>query len=163
MAELYVRHSLSTSVAVKFNVSLRQYVVKGEEGDQKWVMEVGTTHPAADGSRIPYKTIYKLTTSEIEDEIEKAVSEMCSYIDWGVLDKDSDSPYVTDYNPTGNNTPIRSKVNITIEEDLPSAGINLSNMKVILNNGDVDFDITNEINVLGDPYKYELTWTPPNF
>jgi len=52
-------------------------------------------------------------------------------------------------------------VSIKINENLPAAGIDLSDMKMVLNNGNVDFDITDEVKVVGDPYDYELRWIPP--
>jgi hypothetical protein len=50
---------------------------------------------------------------------------------------------------------------INIKDSLPSSGIDLSNMVVTLNNSMITFDITNEVVVTGDPYEFNLRWTPP--
>jgi hypothetical protein len=57
--------------------------------------------------------------------------------------------------------PIQSDVYIKIKDKLPSSGIDLSTMKIVLNTGETDFDITSEVTIKGDPYVYELYWAPP--
>jgi hypothetical protein len=88
------------------------------------------------------------------------LSELCSEIDWSPFVKDGEPPYLVSVSPTGDNTPIGSNVYLKIKEELPSSGIDLSDINIIINNGTVDFDITSEIEVTGDPYEYELRWTP---
>jgi hypothetical protein len=93
----------------------------------------------------------------LDDEIEKAVSVICEQIDWTPQIDDSRAPYVTSHFPVETtDVSIESSVVVNIEESLPSAGIDLSSIKVMLD----DFDITNECDVTGDPYEYKVKWKP---
>ena len=161
MAELFVRNSLSSAKAVKFNVSYNEYTLLNDEGRTRWVIVVGTLCPDKDGNSITPTFIHNVSEDTVEDEINKAIASMCKFIDWGKLDDDKYPPYINDYGPKGDNVSIRSKVILDIKDDLPSSGIDLSEAKVIFNNGEVDFDITSECEIKGDPYNYILEWTPP--
>lgn len=161
MAELYVRHSLNSQKAVKFNFTFKQFALKGKNADPKWVLEVGTTYPASDGGVVPTKVVYDVTEGTLDAEIEKAVSELCTYIDWSEFEEDNEAPRLVSVSPYGTNVIAESLVTFNIQENLPSAGINLSDMKVTLNNGVLDFDITEQVEVSGDPYDYKITWKNP--
>jgi len=160
MAEFYVKNSLNDSKAVKFNITLRYFVLLHARGDHKWVLEIGTTHLDKDGNSIPAKKIYLISLDNVDEIIEQAVSEMCESIDWSPFVEDKKPPYVFSYFPNTQNVGIESSVNIILKEVLPSAGIDLSSLKIILNNGMVNLDITSEAIITGDPYEYELKWSP---
>ena len=160
MAELYVKNSLNSQKYVRFNVSLVEYVLTGEEGDSKWTLEVGTTYPSASGTAILPKIIHSVSEDNIDDEVQTAVSELCSHIDWTVLEDDNEPPILLSTLPAGQNVNIKSQVEVAVMDDLPSSGIDLSEMKVILNNGVQDFDITGDVNVVGNPFKYRILWQP---
>lgn len=161
MAELFVRNSLNSKKVVKINTSLQQYVPKGEEGELVWVLEVGTTHLDKNGKKIPPQIIHNVKFENVDKEINKAISNICKLIDWDVLEEDKYPPYISYYYPTGDNVPITSKVVFNIADKFPTSGIDLSDMKVIFNNGEVDFDITSECTIKGDPYDYTVEWIPP--
>ena len=73
-----------------------------------------------------------------EDEIQEAVAEICALIDWGTLSDDEWPPYVDGYFPVEiTNVSILTEVQATIKELLPSAGIDLSNIKVTLDTGKI--------------------------
>lgn len=133
----------------------------GERGDHKWVLEIGTTYKDLNGDDVPSKKIHNISTDNLDTIIEEAVSDMCSNIDWTPLLSDRDAPYVDEYGREGSDVPIASNVSMIIKDRLPAAGIDVSNVKVILNNSMQDFDITSEVNVTGDPYEYTLRWSPP--
>jgi len=161
MADLYVTNSLG-NLTVKFNITLRYFVIKGENGDYKWTLEIGTTHEDINGDDISAKKIHNISAGNLDDVIETALADLCSQIDWTPLVEDRRAPFVDNFSPSGNNIPITSDVNITIKDKLPSAGIDISNMKVILNNSDQDFDITSEVEVVDAYYnEYKLKWTTP--
>ena len=161
IAELFVINSLNLTKSVKFNIGLRYFVVKGDaDGDHKWVLEVGTTHSGSDGTTPLAKKVHDISAEDFDEVLEDTLSELCSMIDWSPFVTDGEPPYLISVNPTGSNTPIGSNVYLKIRDELPSSGIDLSNMKIILNNGTVDFDITNEVVVIGDVYEYQLKWTP---
>lgn len=163
MAEFYVRNSLNYSKAVKFNITLRYFVPKGQAGDHKWVLEIGTTYPDINGNRIIAKKIYNISAEDLDQVIEEGVADLCSQIDWSPLVQDKEEPYVDSTTPEDgdNDVSIMTDIYVTIKDDFPSAGIDLSNMKIILNNGVQDFDITSEVSIEGDPYEYTLRWSPP--
>ena len=160
MAEILVKHTLNPRKAIKFNLNLSRYALKETEGDIVWLLEIGTTEPSITGGKIPPKFIHKVTEANIELEINKAVADMCSLVDWQDFDIDRYSPIISKFNPLGLNVPITSKVEFTIVEEAPSSGIDLSGMTVVLNNGAVDFDITSEVIIQGDPYEYNIQWVP---
>lgn len=163
MTELYVTNSLNYHKTVKFNLTLRYFVVKGEKGEHMWVLEVATTHPAADDSIIPSKKVHLLNGADNLDEaIESAVAELCAYIDWSPYLKDGQAPFVVSTIPDdGTTVSIRSNVYVMLKDSIPSAGIDLSNMKVFLNNGTQNIEITDGVEITGDPYEYQLFWKPP--
>lgn len=163
MAELFVRHSLNSNKGVKFNFTFKQYTLKNRdvEGDAKWVLEVGTTYPAANGGKVPTKVVYDITEKTLDAEIEKAVADLCKYIDWSEFAQDKYAPEITEALPTGVGVLLNTPISFKIKDSLPSSGIDLSGMKVTLNNGVVDFDITDQVIISGDPYEYLISWKNP--
>ena len=161
MANFYVTNSLG-NLTVKFNITLRYFVVKNEEGDYLWILEIGTTHEDMNGNPISAKKIHNITAENLDDVIETALADLSKQISWAPLVDDKRPPFVSNFSPVGNNVPIVSNVTITIKDKLPSAGIDLSNMQVVLNNSTQDFDITDEIEVFDAYYnEYKLKWVPP--
>lgn len=161
MAEFFVQNSLNDQKSVKFNLTLRYFVIKGEEGEHLWTLEIGTTHKDIDGDPISAKKIHNILANNLDDVIEDALGDLCSQIDWSPLAGDREAPFVSGFSQAGENVSIASNVYITIKDELLSAGIDLSNMKVILNNSMQDFDITNDVTITGDPYEYQLKWVTP--
>ena len=147
---------------VKFNLTLRYFVIKGERGEHQWTLELGTTHEAADGSVIPSARVHNISLSDLDEAIEEAVSRLCPYIDWTPYVIDKEAPHVDSYSPEDGEVDVKINRNIyiTLKEILPAAGIDLSNMKIIMNNSMIDLDITSEIEVTGDPYVYQIYWKP---
>ena len=160
MSEIIVKHTLNPRKAVKFNLNLRKYALKEEAGESVWLLEIGTTSLDALGNKIVPKFIHKIQDAFLETEINKAVASMCQLIDWSDFDTDRYAPSISKFVPEGEDVPITTRVEFAIKEKSPSSGIDLSNMKIILNNGTVDFDITSEVVVKGDPYEYDFYWTP---
>jgi hypothetical protein len=162
VAEIFVKNSLGSHVSVKFNVTIKQFTITTSEGDPKWLLEVGTTYPDANGDVIPPKLVHLITLDTLEDEIEKAVSDMCLLIDWGALENDTYPPYIDSYLPSDiEDVLINTRVTAIIKERLPSSGLDLSSIKITLDNGMAIFDITNDVVITGDPYEYKIEWVPP--
>lgn len=161
MAELFIKHTLNPRKVAKFNLALRDFVLKGEEGEYFWVLEVGTTTPDASGESIPPYYVHKVTENTIEQEVEKALAYMCSLMDWSDFDEDNYPPTLESYLPQGDDVYIKAPVRFVVVEESPSSGIDLSNMKVTLNTGGFDFDITSEVEIKGDPYEYTVSWWAP--
>lgn len=162
MAEFYVHNSLNPNKTVRFNITLRYFVIVGEKGKHMWVLEIGTTHPDINGDDISAVKAHTISASDFDALIEDAVSSLCAQIDWSPLSDDRVAPYVDIATPAdGTTVPIQSNVYIKIKDKLPSSGIDLSAAKIILRAGATDFDITSEVTIDGDPYGYELYWSTP--
>lgn len=164
MAELLVRHSLNSSKAVKFNFTLRQAVTTTTKGDPVWLLEVGTTEKDLNGAKIPPVIVHNILQTDLDAVLESAVSSMCSLIDWGTLSEDKEAPILIYTYPENNATevPVKSIIEISIKDLLPATGIDLSEIEVTFDNGDYEFDITNEVIIDGNPFDYTLTWRPHN-
>jgi len=161
MADIYVTNSLG-NLTVKFNITLRYFVIKGERGEYCWTLEIGTTHEDINGDDISAKKIHNISAENLDEVIESALADLCSQIDWSPLVEDKRAPFVDDFSPSGNNVPITSNIEIIIKDKLPSAGIDISNMKITLNNGTQGFDITSEVEVVDAYYnEYKLKWVTP--
>lgn len=161
MAEFFVHNSLNPNKSVKFNITFRYFVIKGENGEHMWTLEIGTTHPDINGDDISAARAHKISASNFNNVIEDALVSLCAQIDWGPLSIDRSAPYVDIATPAdGTTVPIESNVHIKIKDKLPSSGIDLSAAKIILHAGSTDFDITSEVTTDGDPYEYDLYWSP---
>jgi len=162
MAEFFVRHTLNYNKTVKFNITLRYFVIKGEESEHMWTLEMGTTHEDINGDLISAKKVHNISAGNLDEIIETVLADLCSQIDWTPLVDDKEAPLVDNFLPTENNAPIGSDIRIIIKDKLPSAGIDLSNMKIILNNSMIDFDISGEVQIVDAYYnEYELKWVTP--
>lgn len=162
MAEFFVRHTLNYNKTVKFNITLRYFVIKGEKSEHMWTLEMGTTHEDMNGDLISAKKVHNISAENLDGVIETVIADLCSQIEWTPMVKDKKAPLVDNFLPAGNNVPIGSDIRIIIKDKLPSAGIDLSNMKIILNNSTVDFDISGEVQIVDAYYnEYELKWVTP--
>lgn len=160
MAEFWITHSLNPSKAVKFNITLRYFVVAGERGEHMWVLEIGTTYPDANGDPIPAKFAHLISADDFDEVVEDTVADLCSEIDWSPFVTDREAPYFLSVSPTESGVSIFNNIEFVIAEKLPAAGIDTSYMKVLLNNSMTTFDVTSEVQITGDPYQYEFRWVP---
>jgi len=162
MAEFFVRHTLNYNKTVRFNITLRYFVIKGEKGYHMWTLEIGTTHEDMNGDSISAKKVHNISAGNLDEVIETTLADLCSQIDWTPLVDDGEAPLVDGFLPSGTDVSIGSNIRIIIKDRLPSAGIDLSNMKIILNNGMQNFDITSEVETVDAYYnEYELKWVTP--
>lgn len=161
MAHIFVRDSLTVTKAARLDINFPIMVTTNSEGDPIWLLEVATTYPSASGTDITPVYVNKATSYEDLDEpIAEAVAKIAKQIDWLPLVEDTQAPFVVEYRPEGENVSIMSHIYIDLEEYHPSAGIDLSDAQVVLNNGVFDFDITSECVVTGNPFRYNLLWRP---
>jgi len=161
MAEFFVHNSLNPNKSVKFNITLRYFVIRNEEGEHMWTLEIGTTHTDINGDNISAARAHNISVSNFNDVIEDALVGLCAQIDWSPLSNDRTPPYVDMAVPAdGTTVSIESSVHIKLKDKLPSSGIDLSSAKIILHAGVTDFDITSEVTIDGDPYEYDLYWSP---
>jgi len=171
MADIFVKNSLNPYKSVKFNVSIKKFFAHEFEGEAKYYIEVGTTHSGiyndenttySGSNYVHIRPGYldRITEEELDGELSKIVGKLSSFIDWGTLLTDLKAPYVSYMEPVGRDVSIYSNVMFNIKDDVPSAGVDLSDMLVTLDNGETVFDITSEVEVYGDPFEYSILWSP---
>ena len=156
MAEFFIRNTLNSNKAVKCDLTLRQVVPKGYEGESIWVIELVTQEPHKNGGTIRPVYINLVDLDNLDAEINEAVEELSEQIDWTPLDIDIRSPVVTSYYPTGDSVSIEQHVVINLEELLPAEGIDPNNITMTING----FNVTPELTIEGDPYAYSVKWKP---
>ena len=191
MADFFVRHGLNPDKLVRFSVTITQiHDVKSEppeellteyprvEGDEVWVLEIGTYEPHKDtGEAIPTRKIHLTSLSNVDEEIRDTVEAMCQLIDWSPLREDGQAPYVYWYIPNDGteiveglteaevfNVPITTDIYIKIRDSLPAVGIDYSSVDVkleVYTPETAEFDITSEVELTGSPYDLQLYWHPP--
>ena len=190
MADFFVRHGLNPDKLVRFSVTITQvHDVKHDppeellteyprvEGDEVWILEIGTYEPHKDtGEAIPTRKIHLTTLSNVDNEIQEVVEELCQLIDWEPLRDDGQAPYVYWYLPNDGteivegesaevfDVPITVDVYIKIRDSLPAVGIDYSSVDVkleVYTPETAEFDITSEVELTGSPYDLQLYWHPP--
>lgn len=164
MAHVFLRNSLNNSQAVKLNLAfIKQYDANSNDGDPIWLLEIATTYPSASGTEIKPVYVNKSNNlADLDEAVTEAFTKIASQIDWGNLSEDTSAPYITEFAPYGSDVSIASNVAIKLVEDAPASGIDLSEMRVVLNTGETDLDITSECIVNGTPFEYSINWQPSN-
>lgn len=165
MAHFYVRNSLNYDQVVKINISfIRGYDINDNDGDPRWFLELGTKQTTASGTKIAPQYINNISDSvKLNALIADAVANIASQVSWEPLVADDTSPYVYSSAPTNINqeVPIESNVDITIRDDMPSSGLDLSEATITINTLGFEFDITTDCIIEGTPFEYRIHWEPP--
>ncbi len=157
MAEYLLRNSLNPSKVVVCNITFRQLIDKSDEGDPIWVVEIRTIEPHKDGGPIPPVYINYTSKINLDNEIKAATEYLSKQINWEPLIADLRPPFVSFCNTSENEAvSIYSDIVIDIADIVPAAGINVNSIKMSLN----DIDVTDELQIEGDPYKYRIIWQP---
>lgn len=157
MADFFIRNSLNPHKLARCGMTLTQYVDhKGHDGEPIWLLAVGTTELDKNGKEI--KEVYTNLTSldNISEELEKLVEKISVQIDWSPFEKDTSAPYVDSVYPVEYVAKINEPVEFVIKERMPLEGIDPSSIKVTANG----IDITNELEIKGNPQEYHLKWRP---
>lgn len=156
MAEYLLRNSLNPGKVVSCTISFRQIVNKGEEGEPVWLVEIVTLEPHKDGGTIPPEYIHYTDSDNLDEAIREATANIADKIDWSPTIEDVRPPFVKSYQPRPNIVDIYSNVVVDIEDLLPSAGIDIDTVEISVNG----MDVTNELQIDGDPYAYRVIWSP---
>jgi hypothetical protein len=162
MAYIILKNSLTEYKAARVNVNIPKFTdVNTDDGDPVFTIEVGTTVTSVSGTKI--KPTYKTDIGDhknIDSLIEDSISIIANKVDWGILYDDNKAPFVESASPIGSDVEISSNIKLEITDEKPASGIDMSEAKVYLNNGYVDFDITDECFISGNPFKYNIKWAP---
>lgn len=158
MAQYLLRNSLNPNKVISCTVTLRQLVNKGEEGEPVWLLQVGTVEPHKDGGEIPPVFVHVTSYDNLNVAVKEATETIGKQVNWEPLLTDIRPPFVEYCSIVNNNLSesIFSDVYIDIVDILPAAGIDPSSIKFYVN----DVDESDEIELIGDPYKYRIKWQP---
>jgi len=157
MAQFLVRNSLNPGKVVKLGVTFKKVTDKSRhDGEPIWVVEVATNEPHKNGGSINPFFLNLITLDKFDEEMKKAAAFISEQIDWGTLIDDKRSPYVDGVYPTTYEMDIESAVEFDLKEALPAAGIDIDSITLTANG----FDITNEVEITGNPYNYNIKWRP---
>lgn len=158
MAEYILRNSLNPDRVVKCFITFRKLTNKDERAEPVWLVHIVTDEPHKDGGNIAPVFIHLATLNNLDLEINNATEKIASQVNWGTLKEDTRAPIVSIVEPVGdiNNVGIMSNVIFDIEDLLPAAGVDMDSIKVSVNG----MDVTEEIEVMGDPYIYRVIWKP---
>lgn len=157
MAEYLLRSALNPSKVVKCHITFRHIVNEGEDGEPVWVIQISTSESHKEGGTIKPEFIHTTSLDNLSDEIREATNRISSQIEWGESFDDVRPPFVSKYRPQNNSiVDIRSDVYIRLEDLYPSAGIDLNSIKLTVNG----FDVTDELELTGTPFDYNITWRP---
>jgi hypothetical protein len=90
------------------------------------------------------------------EEIKEAVENIAAKIDWTPLIDDTRVPYVDSIRPSDYEVELETSIEIVLKEILPAAGIDIDSIIMTVNG----FDVTDELEITGDPYEYKVIWNP---
>ena len=156
MAEYILRNSLNPDRVVKCSITFRKITNKDKRAEPVWLVQISTTEPHKDGGDIAPVFIHLASLANLDLEINEATERIASQVDWGILKEDTRSTIISIVEPCDNleSVSIYSNVVFDVEDLLPTSGIDVNSIEVLVNG----MDVTNEIEVSGDPYKYRVTW-----
>lgn len=157
MATYIIRNTLSPSKVVSCTITFRSIVNKDEDGEPVWLVEINTVEPHKDGGTIPTEFIHLTSTINLDAEVKKATEHISSQINWEPLVDDKTAPSIITSSPINNSVvDINSDVWFDIKESLPAAGIDISSVRMFVN----DLEVSDQFDVDGDPYSYRIRWKP---
>lgn len=158
MAEYLIKNTLNPYKVVKCDITFRQLVNKGRGCDPVWLVQLSTSEPHKDGGTINPEFINVSSLKNLDSEIKDATEAIASQVDWGDLQSDVTPPFVNQYSPLQNdkNASIFSDVVVSLKDGFPSTGIDPGSVRMYVNG----FDVTDEIELIGDPFEYKVVWRP---
>lgn len=156
MAEYFIRNALNPHKIIKCTITFRQMILKGEEGEPVWLIEIATAEPDKYGNKIAPEYIHYTSEVNLDVAIREATGNISEQVDWSVLVDDTRPPFVTDYGPITAVAALYSNVDATIKDILPSGGIDLTSITMTVNG----MDVTDELRIQGSPFLYEVRWSP---
>jgi hypothetical protein len=157
MAQFLLRNSLNPQKVIKCGITFKQIVPARGKGEPIWLVEIATDEPHKDGGNIPPEFINLVTLDNLDQEIEKAVAIISAKVNWAPLESDTRAPFVESCHPSTYEVDINSSIKIVLKDLLPAAGIDIDSIRMVIN----DIDVTQDLNITGDPYECKVEWQPP--
>jgi hypothetical protein len=157
MAEFLVRNPLNPSKAVSFGITYRQIVdVNDRTRELIWVLEIATDETTVSGLAISPEIIHLTSLDNMDEVIRGAVERISAKIDWEPLSDDTRAPIVDEVSPSTYFASIYDNVKFKLIDLDPSAGIDLENIQVFIN----DIEVSPDLIINGDEYGCEVEWRP---
>jgi len=157
MATFLLRNPLNPYKVVNVGITYKQLVdVNDDQRELIWVIELAINELTASGTKIPPEILHIRNFDTLDEEIKHAVERLSSKINWEPLSEDTRPPIVEEIYPHSYVASIYDDVKIKLVDLLPSAGIDLSSIKVFIN----DIDVSSELMINGHEYECELIWRP---
>ena len=165
MSVLYVTHHLYPENPQVFMIDLKHIVTTDSYGELLWHLWINTSALNSSGDRLgPYHYNAYVSEDDLDSFIEGKVLDICNYIDWekswygGEYMEGSDTtpPKISWTFPEKDqeDVPIDSKIRIRAQDLLPSKGMDLSKVKMIINGIEITPDIT------GNKYDCVISFKP---
>ena len=157
MAQFLVRNPRNPSKAVSFGVTYTQLIdINSKDGELVWVVEIATDETNISGTAIPHEFIHVANLDTLDDGVEKAIAKISSQINWEPLQEDARGPIIESVYPSAYFVDIYDNVKINLVDFQPSAGIDFSSIKMIIN----DIDVSADLIITGDEYDCQVEWRP---
>lgn len=158
MAEYLLRNSLNPDKVVSCAITFRKITNKDQRGEPIWLVQIATEEPHKTGGSIAPIFIHLATLNNLSLEINQATEKIAAQVNWGTLKEDLRPPILSIIEPINDleSVSIKSNMIFDIEDLLPAAGVDIDSIKVLIN----DVDVTDEVDISGDPYQYRVIWKP---
>lgn len=157
MASFLLRNPLNPSKLVSLGITYNQVVdTNDKQRELLWVIEIATDETTVSGLAIPPEIIHLTNLDSMDLEIREAVERISAKINWEPLEADTRAPIVEEISPSTYIAPITSAVSFGLIDLQPSAGIDLSSIKLFIN----EIEVSPDMIIEGDEYGCNVSWRP---
>jgi hypothetical protein len=158
MADIFIQNLRNPDQTITATVTIRRLINQDTTlGHGVWALQITTSQLTTDGSLIPPVIREVISYDDLTSVIGDMINEMSAQVPWDYL-ADSEPPIIGKHFPTDNDTnvSVETSIQIWISENIPSAGLDLSSIRVKVKG----FDLTNQLLVEGDLKSCVVTVTP---
>lgn len=158
MAEVLVQNMRNPDEVISVMVTLKQMIIATDGSmDRKWVLEASTNSTDANGDLVYPEVMYLSNRDTLSDDIQDLISNLCAKVGW-TYEPDYDPPQIIGHWPLADddNVPVTTDIVINLAEPPPSAGIDLSSIKLTVKG----FDLTDQATIKGDIHSCSIVVTP---
>jgi hypothetical protein len=133
-------------------------LVQTNDGELVYLIVLHAGARAINGRQVEPVYINNVTKSTILLELQKGLALLAEQIDWGVLEDDTIPPQIVNMYPKSNqkNVSIDSNVYLTLRDPFPASFIDLSTLKLLVNN----IDVSGSIKTRERSNEVKLEWVP---
>jgi len=158
MAEVIIQNLRNLDQIVSVMVTIRKTIIPEHSGGgTMWIIEASTDEPDANGDLIPPVRLWSSSYDTLTEDINSIINELAQKVNWD-YEPDYEPPEIKSHWPISGATGISvdTNIRINITEDAPSAGIDLSSIRVRVKG----FDLTSQVSIEGDVRSCSVSLTP---